>query len=214
MPAWILYALAVGIPALGVLGLGLYYLHRWLRQSGSVALVGRSGTGKSTFLHVLQHGEIPQRGLGPTVHQTKEEHVRVGQKEFTVIDSPGDRLRDWFSAFGDSHYVIYFFDANKVGQGDAATLSAIREDSDHLSEMGRSKGRLPGRNRRFLLLGTHTDLFEGIDQGDVRANPEIDNLLAALDCNADRLLLGSLETTWNAKKLVASIGRAFGGSLK
>lgn len=207
MPAWVVVALAAGAVSLTGMAVGLFHLKRWLKGSGTVALVGRSGTGKSTFLHVVQNGTIPPRGLPPTTAQISEQHVRVGNREFTVIDNAGDRLRDWFNAFDSSPHGIYFFDASRVGRGDPETLSALREDADHLRLM-----RHPKRKRNFLVVGTHTDLLKNIEEHEVRSHPEIDNLLEAVGAGSDDLLMGSMGATMVARKLVADVARAANGS--
>lgn len=203
MPVWILWALAAAGVGGALTWLTARALNKWLSSPGRVAFIGRNATGKTTMTEIMQHGEARKKSYAPTTAQRKIEDVHIGAKTFTLVDSGGDRLKDWKAALRHTRDVVYFFDAHRVAEGDPDVLSELEADAEHL--------QLLRGNRRFTVVGTHTDLFaDEADEDSVLESIEIANLKAACGVDGDGLLLGALTDKKSGLRLAKQIAERHG----
>ena len=195
----------VALVAAGVVSLSGYLaLRKWLKQPHRVAFIGRSDAGKSTLLHFLEHGEIPQSGLPPTTGQ-RSERVTVGNLEVEVIDSGGDRLRDWVKGMDSADTIVYFFDAAAVASCTPEALSNLVADAGHMKALA---GKAAPK-KRFVIVGTHSDLFSNRkdDEKTVRKCQEVQQFRAECGVDDGRVVIGSLAANKDAAKLAGVLAK-------
>lgn len=196
---WIVVAVALGLISL----IGGLALDRWLRTPSLIALIGQPGAGKSTFLYVLENGDIPARGFEPTIESHRSE-ATIENKTFWVLDSPGDQLDEWVKNVKKAAGVIYFFDVSLVLDGDADALSAVDADADHIEALFRR----PSSSRRFTIVGTHSDLVpDKPDLQSLREVPAVRRLVAACGAGSDAMLVGSLADKKSAVRLATQVAK-------
>lgn len=198
---WLAAAVAMGVLSL----VAAWRITRYLRgDPETIALIGRTSTGKTTLLACLEERELPDRPRPSTVTSTKQRDLLVENKTFTVVDTSGSELAQWVKAVKQARGVLYFFDAHLVAQGDTGTLNWIAADASHIEEV------FPHlKSKRFTLVGTHADLFGSPrhDEASVRGHTVIEQLQKATGTTDHDVIIGSLSTDRNAMKLIQKVFR-------
>lgn len=193
---WIIFAIAAG----ALSALAGWRINRYLRGDPEmVALVGRTGTGKSTLLYYMENGEIPEVDLESTTTMRRSERIQVHQKTFAFEDTSGSELSQWIDAVRDCRSVFYLFDASLVAKEDPGTLNWIDADVEHIRKV------LPrSRSRHFTLIGTHADLFTEPreNEAEVRGHPVITRLAKVTKSGKGDLAIGSMADNKEAGRLV------------
>lgn len=191
--------------AAGVLSISAAYaISRWVKLTRTVAFIGRSAAGKSTLVHILEHGDVPKSGTPPTVTQRTTQKITIENMTAYVVDSGGDRLAQWESAVSKSRGVVYFFDASLIARNDKQAQSALWADADHIKDL-LSQGVV---ERRFTLVGTHSDLFHAkSDEQVVRQNSAVQRLRNACEIGNEDVLIGSLAEKKAAMRLVSQLAK-------
>lgn len=183
----------------------------------TVAILGRQEVGKSTLLHFLKAGKIPDRRTRTPDPMPGGEFTlqRPGKKKtnFSVPqDLPGHTIpayKDWRAAFESADYVWYLFRADQIVNGEASELDLVEEHLGHLeawyAEL-QSKTTPP----KIILVGVFADQDEsygedGYFEERVRKSPLVSHSSTKLG-RAD-IVVGSQASTEEAAKLVERIKR-------
>lgn len=222
MPLPLLVPVGIGIVALAtVLGIGvpLAVKHFGEKAKGkSITILGRQEVGKTTLLHFLSKGKLPDlrtRTPDPLPGETFTLDLQ-GKSEalFTVPkDLPGHTepaYKDWKKGFESSDFVWYLFRSDLIVAGDAAEVKLVKEHLDHLvdwyTDLREKKTAVP----RVILVGVFADKDpsysdDGAFEDTVKATPVIKQNAVKLG-KAD-IVIGSQVSKDAAAKLVERITR-------
>lgn len=183
----------------------------------SVAILGRQEVGKSTLLHYLKEGKLPdRRRRTPDPLPGGQFTLQLpgkGEARFSVPqDLPGHTIpayKDWREAFESSDFVWYLFRSDLIVGGDASEVALVDE---HLAHLGDWYSELRSRNAapKVILVGVFADQDptyndDGAFEDRVRNSPLIRQGSVKLG-KAD-IVIGSQASKDGAAKLVARIAR-------
>jgi tRNA U34 5-carboxymethylaminomethyl modifying GTPase MnmE/TrmE len=196
---------AIALASFGAVALAAWSIRRWLATNQRVAFIGRPATGKTTMLHLLEHGDIPSTGPAPTFEPEEVEVTIFGGITITVLDTGGDRLDQWEAGVKRSQGVAYFFDVSRVADSDPDTLSALDADADNIDVLLGSQRSRP----HFTLVGTHSDLLADSEAAAVaKRHPVIQRLRQAAGASADDIVIGSLASKKSAVRLADALAKS------
>lgn len=183
----------------------------------NVAILGRQEVGKSTLLHFLKEGKLPDRrkrtpdplpGGKFTLQLPGKGEVRFSVPQ----DLPGHTIpayKDWRDAFDSADFVWYLFRSDKIVSGDASETSLVTE---HLNHLGDWYADLRSRNAapKVILVGVFADMDttyndDGVFEDRVRNSALIRQGSVSLG-KAD-IVIGSQASKEDATKLVDRIAR-------
>jgi hypothetical protein len=183
----------------------------------SIAILGRQEVGKSTLLHFLIEGKLPERReRTPDPLPGGQFTLQLpgkGEVKFSVPqDLPGHTIpayKDWREAFEAADFVWYLFRSDLIVSGDVSETKLVEEHLDHLGdwfEELRSRNAAP----KVILVGVFADRDATYsDDGDfedrVRKSTPIRQGSVKLG-KAD-IVIGSQVTKDGATKLVERIAR-------
>jgi GTPase SAR1 family protein len=194
----VIIVILIALAGLGISAFTAWSIHRWLQEEKTLAFIGRSAAGKTTCIHMLKNGDIPDTSPQPTV---EPQDYKIEQTEIVSVDCGGDRLKQWTDAAKRSQGVVYFFDASLVARNDREALSALEADADHIKTLITGSGL---HEKRFTLVGTHSDLFrDKSDEELVRSSNAVSSLRLACEIGNDDVVIGSLAEKKAAAQLVA-----------
>ena len=213
MPLQLIPLVAGGVVLLiGVIGAAM--LARKLAGK-RVAILGRQRVGKSTILHLLQHGKIPEASeVSETVDPAQGGHFKleIGGKavDFAVPeDVPGNdglAYADWKKAFTGADYLWYLFRSDLIALGDDAESQLVDE---HLTMFKTWIDDAGAHVPRIILIGTHADMDPGFRKN---ASTFAKKVIAAHPIKIGQVMLnnagvivGSLFENDDAKKLINSL---------
>lgn len=183
----------------------------------TVAILGRQEVGKSTLLHFLKEGKIPDRRTRtPDPLPGGEFTLQVpgkGEAKFSVPqDLPGHTVpayKDWRAAFESADFVWYLFRADRIVNDEASEIALVQEHLAHLEvwyEELRSENAVP----KVILIGVFADQDQsygedGYFEERVRNSPLVSHSSTKLG-RAD-IVVGSQASKEDAAKLVERIKR-------
>lgn len=178
-----------------------------------VAILGRQTIGKTTLLHFLRAGKIPdhtRNTVDPDEGGTFSLEIGGKSVGFRVPkDLPGNDglgYSDWKEAFTGADYVWYLFRSDLVAQEDKAEVALVKGHLDMFRQW-MDAGSAP----KIILIGTWADQDPGFERDpkqfrrDVAAASPIK--VGAVKLNNAGLVIGALDNDDNAVTLMKSLGR-------
>lgn len=179
-----------------------------------VAILGKQAVGKTTLLHVLRDGEVPEHNTTNTVDPSTggkfTMEINGEPVDFDVPKDmpghPGAGFSDWEEAFTKADYVWYLFRADLIAQGEPSELQLVRDHLDMFKDwLDKSKARSP----KIILIGGWADLLPDYRHNLANLHREISEAspikIGTVKLNKAGLVIGSLAGDKEATKLVKSL---------
>lgn len=222
MPIPLLVPIGLGVVAVATaLGFGIpLVLKRFGEKADgkTITILGRQEVGKSTLLHFLSKGKIPDRRTltpDPLPGETFTLDIQgKGEVLFTVPkDLPGHTepaYKDWKNGFQSSDYVWYLFRSDLIAAGDPAEVKLVKEHLDHLVDWYVDLREKKSATPKVILVGVFADLDpsysdNGAFENTVKATEVVKQNAVKLG-KAD-IVIGSQVSIGAAEKLVERITR-------
>lgn len=190
---------------------------RKLLKGKTVAILGRQEVGKTTLLHFLKEGKIPDLRTRtpdplPGGEFTLQMHGR-GEARFSVPqDLPGHTIpayKDWRAAFESADFVWYLFRADRIVSGELSEVELVQEHLDHL-EAWYAELKINNTAPKVILVGVFADQDESFgEDGDFEERVRKSALVSHSSTKLGKadIVVGSQASNEDAKKLVERIKR-------
>lgn len=168
----------------------------WILNRKRIAIVGYSGSGKTTFVKVLESGnDVEPENITSETSGMNQIVAKFGKWKIRVRDTAGrhdiyekEENTKWLK---DAHYIIYFFDCYRYLEAKLHNKIPIHKQYDYVREYeGEEPEQIKGytfcieswlkkliklaekNKKKMFIVATHYDLYElansGANRQDVR----------------------------------------------